>query len=41
MSSGVDSVYRPDPDSARRYDRLYKDYVALGAFVESQQEAKS
>ena len=40
MSSGVDSVYRPDPESAKRYDRVYKDYLALGAFVESQQEAK-
>jgi L-ribulokinase len=35
MSSGTESVYRPDPDRAKRYDRLYKDYVALGAFVES------
>ena len=35
MSSGTESVYRPDPERAKRYDRLYKDYVALGAFVES------
>jgi L-ribulokinase len=41
MSSGVDSVYRPDPVSAKRYDRIYQDYLALGAFVESQQEAQS
>jgi L-ribulokinase len=34
MSSGVDAVYRPDPDRAKRYDSLYKDYLALGAFVE-------
>ena len=36
MSAGTESVYRPDPDRAKRYDRLYKDYVALGAFVENQ-----
>jgi L-ribulokinase len=36
MSSGTESVYRPDPERARRYDRLYKDYLALGSFVESQ-----
>ena len=35
MSSGTESVYRPDPDRAKRYDRLYREYVALGAFVES------
>jgi L-ribulokinase len=35
MSSGTESVYRPDPDRAKRYDRLYKEYLALGAFVES------
>ncbi len=36
MSAGTESVYRPDVDRAKRYDRLYKDYVALGAFAESQ-----
>jgi L-ribulokinase len=36
MSSGVDAVYRPDPERAERYDRAYKDYLALGAFVESE-----
>jgi len=41
MSSGVDAVYRPDAESARRYDRVYQNYLALGAFVESQQEAQS
>jgi len=35
MSSGTEAVYRPDPDRAKRYDRLYKEYVTLGAFVES------
>jgi L-ribulokinase len=35
MSSGTESIYRPDPERAKRYDCLYEDYVALGAFVES------
>ena len=35
MSSGTGAVYRPAPDRARRYDVLYKDYVALGSFEES------
>ena len=35
MSAGTESVYRPAPDRAKRYDRLYRDYVALGAFVEN------
>jgi L-ribulokinase len=34
MSAGVDSVYRPEPGRAKRYDRVYKNYLALGAFVE-------
>ncbi|MEO7032484.1 MAG: FGGY-family carbohydrate kinase, partial [Polyangiaceae bacterium] len=41
MSSGTESVYRPDPDRARHYDRLYKDYLSLGAFVESAVTSKS
>ena len=40
MSTGTESVYRPDPDRAKRYDRLYKDYVALGAFVEQPVEGQ-
>jgi L-ribulokinase len=36
MSSGTESVYRPDPARAKRYDRLYKDYLSLGTFVESE-----
>jgi L-ribulokinase len=36
MSSGTEWVYRPDPVRAKRYDRLYKDYLALGTFVESE-----
>jgi L-ribulokinase len=35
MSSGTEAVYRPDPARAKRYDRLYEEYLALGAFVES------
>jgi L-ribulokinase len=34
MSSGIESVYRPDAERAKRYDRLYKDYLALGSYVE-------
>jgi L-ribulokinase len=34
MSSGTESVYRPDRDRAKRYDRLYDEYSALGSFVE-------
>jgi L-ribulokinase len=36
MSSGNDAVYRPEPESARRYDRLYRSYLSLGSFVESE-----
>ena len=36
MSSGVDAVYRPAPDRAKRYDHLYEKYLALGSFVENQ-----
>lgn len=39
MSSGVAAVYRPDAERAKRYDRLYQDYLALGAFVESKLES--
>ena len=36
MSSGVDAVYRPDPARARHYDRVYTEYLRLGAFVEAE-----
>jgi L-ribulokinase len=36
MSSGTDAVYHPDPGRAKRYDGLYRDYLALGAFVENE-----
>jgi L-ribulokinase len=38
MSSGTESIYRPEPDRAKHYDRLYQDYLALGSFVESELE---
>ena len=34
MSPGTEARYRPDPARARLYDALYRDYVALGSFVE-------
>ena len=36
MSAGTEAVYRPDPVRAKRYDRLYKGYLALGSFVETE-----
>ena len=36
MSPGTEAVYHPDPERARRYDRRYEDYRALGSFVESE-----
>ena len=35
------SVYQPDPGRAKRYDRLYKDYLALGSFVEDELQRAS
>ncbi len=35
MSSGVETVYRPDPARAQQYDSRYQDYLAFGAFVEN------
>jgi len=40
MSPGVDRIYRPDAERARRYDAAYREYVALGAFVESRINAE-
>jgi L-ribulokinase len=34
MAPPIERTYRPDPASAKRYDALYRDYLALGAFVE-------
>jgi L-ribulokinase len=36
MSPGTEATYRPDPDRAKRYDRLYRSYLALGSFVEGE-----
>ena len=33
MSAGTERTYRPDPEMATRYDALYNEYLALGAFV--------
>jgi L-ribulokinase len=35
MSAGTETTFRPDPATAARYRPLYRDYRALGAFVES------
>jgi L-ribulokinase len=34
MSSGTEALYQPDAARARLYDSLYRDYLALGSFVE-------
>ncbi len=36
MSAGAERVYRPDPVRVKLYDKLYKRYLALGAFVEKE-----
>jgi L-ribulokinase len=36
MSAGTEAVYRPDPAQRRRYDGLYREYLALGGFVEQE-----
>jgi L-ribulokinase len=41
MSSGVASVYRPDPERARKYHSQYQAYLSLGSFVESELKHKS
>lgn len=35
MASPVCKTYQPNPEHARCYDALYRDYQALGAFVET------
>jgi L-ribulokinase len=40
MSPGIEVVYQPDPERAYRYDHLYRDYLALGSFVENQTNGK-
>ncbi|HTN83017.1 MAG TPA: FGGY-family carbohydrate kinase, partial [Sorangium sp.] len=34
MSPGTEAIYRPDAARVALYDALYRDYVALGSFVE-------
>jgi L-ribulokinase len=36
MSSGTETVYRPDPEQAKRYDALYASYLRLGSFVQNE-----
>lgn len=36
MGKGFEKEYQPIPENAKKYDELYKKYVALGQFVESQ-----
>ncbi|WP_437738309.1 ribulokinase [Sorangium sp. So ce1335] len=36
MSPGTEARYRPDPARARLYDALYRDYGAIGSFVEKE-----
>ena len=40
MSSGTETVYRPDPEQAKRYDALYAQYLRLGAFVQRELTAE-
>lgn len=41
MSAGTEMTYRPDPDRATLYESLYRDYLALGGFVERELARKS
>jgi L-ribulokinase len=36
MSAAIEITYHPDPDRATLYSSLYREYLALGAFVEKQ-----
>jgi L-ribulokinase len=36
MSPGLEIAYHPDPERATLYSALYRDYLALGGFVENQ-----
>jgi L-ribulokinase len=35
LSPGFEAEYSPDPERAKLYDRLYREYLAAGAFIES------
>ncbi|HET7503937.1 MAG TPA: FGGY-family carbohydrate kinase, partial [Kofleriaceae bacterium] len=36
MSAGIENTYDPDPERATLYTSIYRDYLALGNFVEKQ-----
>ena len=40
MSSGIETVYRPEPEQVKRYDALYAQYLRFGTFVERQLTAE-
>ncbi len=40
MRSPIERVYEPDPARKATYDRLYAEYLALGAYVERRVDAK-
>jgi L-ribulokinase len=40
MAAPVEITYHPDPDRATLYTTLYRDYLALGSFVEKQLTAR-
>ena len=35
MGGGIEKVYLPDPERAKRYDALYEKYKKLGSFIEN------
>ena len=35
MAAALEKEYKPDPGRSKIYDTLYKEYQALGSFVES------
>jgi len=41
MSSGIETVYRPEPEQVKRYDALYAQYLRFGTFVERQLTAET
>ena len=36
MGSGFERTYTPDPEKAKKYERLYEKYIKLGRFVEDE-----
>jgi len=41
MSSGIETVYRPEPEQVKRYDALYAQYFRFETFVERQLTAET